>query len=40
MGIVGYLKDKEEDTIETSPFIVIVHREYFNQGDIDSISVK
>ncbi len=40
MGIVGYLKDKEEDTIETSPFIVIVPREYFNQGDIDSISVN
>tara|TARA_Y100000389_G_C17394400_1_gene481726 strand:+ start:117 stop:614 length:498 start_codon:yes stop_codon:yes gene_type:complete len=40
MGIVGYLKDKEEDTIETSPFIVIVPREYFNEGDIHSISVN
>ena len=24
MGIIAYLKDKEEDTIETSPFIVII----------------
>tara|TARA_Y100000389_G_scaffold185993_1_gene205938 strand:- start:652 stop:1149 length:498 start_codon:yes stop_codon:yes gene_type:complete len=40
MGIVGYLKDKEEDTIETSPFIVIVPREYFNEEDIDDISVN
>tara|TARA_B100000212_G_C27233598_1_gene472705 strand:+ start:251 stop:748 length:498 start_codon:yes stop_codon:yes gene_type:complete len=40
MGIVGYLKDKEEETIESSPFIVIVPREYFNEGDIDSISVN
>lgn len=40
MGIVGYLKDKEEDTIESSPFIVIVPREYFNEGDIDDISVN
>lgn len=40
MGIVGYLKDKEEETIESSPFIVIVPREYFNEGDIDSIAVN
>ena len=40
MGIVGYLKDKEDETIESSPFIVIVPREYFNEGDIDSISVN
>ena len=40
MGIVGYLKDKEEDTIESSPFIVIVPREYFNEGDIDKISIN
>ena len=40
MGIVGYLKDKEEETIESSPFIVIVPREYFNEGDIDDISVN
>ena len=40
MGIVGYLKDKEDETIETSPFIVIVPREYFNDGDIDSISLN
>lgn len=40
MGIVGYLKDKEDETIESSPFIVIVPREYFNEDDIDSISVN
>ena len=31
---------KEEDTIETSPFIVIVPREYFNEADIDKISIN
>ena len=40
MGIVGYLKDKEDETIENSPFIVIVPREYFNEGDIDHISIN
>jgi DNA-directed RNA polymerase subunit E'/Rpb7 len=40
MGLVGYLKDKEEGTIESSPFIVIVPREYFNEGDIDKISIN
>ena len=40
MGIVGFLKGKETDTIETSPFIIIVPREYFNDDTIDSISVN
>jgi|TARA_B110000967_G_C18840755_1_gene539237 DNA-directed RNA polymerase subunit E'/Rpb7 len=35
MGIIGYLKDKDDDTIENSPFIVIVPREYFKDGSID-----
>jgi DNA-directed RNA polymerase subunit E'/Rpb7 len=40
MGIVGFLKDKEFDTIDNSPFIVIVPREYFNEGDIENYSVN
>ena len=40
MGIVGYLKDKEDDTIENSQFIVIVPKEYFNEGSIEDISVN
>jgi hypothetical protein len=35
MGIIGYLKDKDDVTIENSPFIVIVPREYFKDGSID-----
>jgi hypothetical protein len=40
MGIIGYLKDKEEDTIETSPFIVIVPREFFTDDSVDEYSVN
>jgi len=40
MGIIGYLKDNEDDTIETSPFIVIVPSEYFKEGMVDSIAVN
>ena len=40
MGIIGFLKDKETDTIENSPFIVIVPREYFNGDDIDNYSIN
>ena len=40
MGIIGYLKDKEEDTIETSPFIVIVPREFFADDSVDEYSVN
>ena len=35
MGIIGYLKDKDDDTIENSPFIIIVPREYFKGDSID-----
>jgi len=35
MGIIGYLKDKDEDTIEDSPFIIIVPKEYFEDSSID-----
>ena len=40
MGIIGYLKDKDEDTIETSPFIVIIPREFFADDDIDNYNVN
>ena len=40
MGIIGYLKDKDENTIETSPFIVIVPREFFAEDDIDNYNVN
>lgn len=40
MGIIGYLKDKDEDTIETSPFIVIIPREFFAEDDIDNYNVN
>lgn len=40
MGIIGYLKDKDQDTIETSPFIVIIPREFFAEDDIDNYNVN
>lgn len=35
MGIIGFLKDREDNTIENSPFIVIVPREYFKDDNVD-----
>ena len=40
MGIIGYLKETEEDTIETSPFIVIIPREFFADNSIDEYSTN
>ena len=40
MGIIGYLKDKEDDTIETSPFIIIIPREFFMDDSIDNYSTN
>lgn len=40
MGIIGYLKDKDEDTIEDSPFIVIVPKEYFEDKSVDGYNVN
>jgi len=31
MGLIGYIKNKDTDTIEDSPFIIIIPREYFNE---------
>ena len=40
MGIIGFLKDNDDSTIENSPFIVIVPREYFKRavGDYEKNS--
>ena len=40
MGIIGFLKDNDDDTIENSPFIVIVPREYFEDSNVDDYEVK
>ena len=36
MGLIGYIKNKEGDTLEDSPFIIIVPREYFKNEDTAS----
>jgi len=38
MGLIGYIKKKGDDTIDDSPFIIIIPREYFD--DISKISVN
>ena len=40
MGIIAYLKDKDEDSIETSPFIIIVFREFFADDDVDEYNTN
>ena len=40
MGIIGFLKDNDDDTIENSPFIVIVPREYFEDSNVDNYEVN
>ena len=40
MGIIGFLKDNYDDTIENSPFIVIVPREYFEDDNVDDYEVN
>ena len=40
MGIIGYIKEKDEDTIEKSPFIVIVPKEYFTEDVYDNYTVN
>ena len=40
MGIIGFLKDNDDDTIENSPFIVIVPREYFEDDNVDDYEVN
>jgi len=40
MGIIGFLKDNDDGTIENSPFIVIVPREYFEDSNVDDYEVN
>lgn len=41
MGIIAYLKDTDTDTIESSPFIVIIPKEYFGEdGSFDQYLVN
>ena len=40
MGIIGFLKYNDDDTIENSPFIVIVPREYFEDSNVDDYEVN
>ena len=40
MGIIGFLKDNDDDTIENSPFIVIVPREFFEDSNVDDYEVN
>ena len=40
MGIIGFLKDNEDDTIDNSPVIVIVPREYFTDDNVDDYVVN
>jgi len=40
MGLIGYIKSKDSDTIEDSPFIIIVPREYFSEDVVDDIKVE
>tara|TARA_Y100000389_G_scaffold95909_1_gene92562 strand:+ start:7337 stop:7840 length:504 start_codon:yes stop_codon:yes gene_type:complete len=37
MGLIGYIKSSDSDTIKDSPFIIIIPREYFEDDIIDGI---
>jgi len=41
MGLIGYIKKKDSDTFENSPFVIIIPREYFsNESNIDDININ
>ncbi len=40
LGIIAYLKINDEDTMKDSPFIIIVPKEYVDEGDFESIKVN
>jgi len=40
LGIIGFLKDNVDDTIDTSPFVVIVPREYFKDDTVDGYEIN
>jgi DNA-directed RNA polymerase subunit E'/Rpb7 len=39
LGIISYIKFSEEGTIEESPFIIIIPKEYLDEALFDSITV-
>jgi DNA-directed RNA polymerase subunit E'/Rpb7 len=40
MGIIGFLKDEDDDTIDDSPFIIIVPREYFKDESVEGYDIN
>lgn len=40
MGLIGYIKEDDSDTIEDSPFIIIVPKEYFVDDTFEKYSVN
>ena len=49
MGLIGFIKEKEDDTINDSPFIIIIPSEYYDdnellssikEGDIIDVSIE
>ena len=40
LGIISYIKLKEEDTMKESPFIIITPREYLDEKAFESIKVQ
>jgi DNA-directed RNA polymerase subunit E'/Rpb7 len=49
MGLIGFIKDKDEDTINDSPFIIIIPSEFYDdsdklasikEGDIIDVSIE
>ena len=40
MGLIGYIQKQDSDTLENSPFIIIIPSDYFsNQNDLDNIEI-
>ena len=40
MGLIGYIQKHDSDTLENSPFIIIIPSDYFsNQNDLDNIEI-
>ena len=40
LGIISYIKLKEEDTMKESPFIIITPREYLDEEAFESIKIQ
>ena len=39
MGLIGYIKTNEDDTINDSPYIIIIPKEYFEE-DTSGIKIN